>query len=182
MQVLIVYESMYGNTHEVAEAVADGIRHARAGTVASCVPVAAATADRVAAADLLIVGGPTHAHGMTSTMTRRAAAQADGKHGKAAPPKLDPDATGPGLRTWFHELPRQRLARRAAAFDTRLSYPLAGGAARGIGRRLREHGYALVVPPEGFIVEEAEGPMHAGELERARAWGASLVAITAPVG
>jgi hypothetical protein len=39
--------------------------------------------------------------------------------------------------------------RQAAAFDTRLGSPLAGGAAHGIARRLRRHGYQLASDPEG---------------------------------
>lgn len=179
MDVLIVYESIFGNTHQVAEAIADGIRGARAGTAVACAPVSAATADRVAAVDLLIVGGPTHVHGMTSSMTRKGAVEGattpDVKKGRTGKHPLDPAATGTGLRDWFHEIHPGRAGRRAAAFDTRLAYPMAGGAARGIARRLRARGYVLVAHPEGFIVAEAEGPMRAGELERARAWGASLV-------
>ena len=73
MQVLIVYESVFGNTHQVAGAIAEGIQDGVAGTVVNCVPVAGATADLVAAADLLVVGGPTHARGMTSTRSRDSA-------------------------------------------------------------------------------------------------------------
>jgi hypothetical protein len=63
---------------------------------------------------------------------------------------------------------------RAAAFDTRLDKPLAGGAAPRIARRLARLGYRLAADPEGFIVEDMAGPLRAGELERARAWGAGL--------
>jgi hypothetical protein len=47
----------------------------------------------------------------------------------------------------------------------------AGTAARGIARRLRRRGYD-VIATESFLVEDAEGPLEDGELERARAWGA----------
>jgi hypothetical protein len=52
---------------------------------------------------------------------------------------------------------------------------MAGGAANGIARRLRHRGYEMVAPPAGFIVEDVEGPLRPGELERARAWGAGLL-------
>jgi hypothetical protein len=94
----------------------------------------------------------------------------------------DPDAEGAGLRDWFHGLPRPPKGSRAAAFDTRLASPMAGGAAKGIARRLHGHGYDIVVTPEGFIVEDAYGPVRAGELERARAWGDLLVTLSVPVG
>ena len=47
-------------------------------------------------------------------------------------------------------------------------------AARGIAKRLRRRGYELITDPESFLVEDSEGPLADGELERAKAWGASL--------
>jgi hypothetical protein len=181
MQVLIVYESIFGNTHRVADAIAGGVRGA--GGLVECVPVADATADRLVAADLLIVGGPTHARGMTISKSRAGAVQDAAKPDKKGTTHdVDPDAEGPGLRGWFHGIPRAQHPSRAAAFDTRLAYPLAGGAARGIARRLHQHGYDLVAKPEGFIVEDGYGPMRAGELDRASAWGAGLVTLAVPAG
>jgi flavodoxin len=63
MRALVVYESMYGNTHVVASNIADGLRATHEVTL---VPVADATADLVAEADLLVVGAPTHVHGLST--------------------------------------------------------------------------------------------------------------------
>jgi hypothetical protein len=79
------------------------------------------------------------------------------------------------LREWFHQLPKAKEGGQAAAFDTRLGSALAGGAAYGIAHRLHKHGYYVVKNPEGFIVDEAHGPLRTGEIERAREWGAQLV-------
>ncbi len=49
-------------------------------------------------------------------------------------------------------------------------------AATRIATQLEKDGATVVVPPEGFVVEGTEGPLRAGELERARAWGASIQA------
>jgi hypothetical protein len=78
------------------------------------------------------------------------------------------------LRAWFHELPKAAGV-MGAAFDTRLpgSALKTGWAAKGIARRLRTHGYELAADPESFL-EDTEGPLTEGELERARTWGASL--------
>jgi len=84
MRALIVYESMYGNTRLVAYRIADGLRHRIEATV---VPVADATAELAAAADLLIVGGPTHMHRMSSAATRR-----------ARPDSRSTDSSTPALR------------------------------------------------------------------------------------
>lgn len=55
MRALVVYESMFGNTHLVASNIADGLR---AGYEVTVVPVAEATPELVAAADLLVAGAP----------------------------------------------------------------------------------------------------------------------------
>jgi hypothetical protein len=82
---------------------------------------------------------------------------------------------GPGIREWLDALPRSESGHKAAAFDTRLPFPPAGGAAKPIARKLRRRGYSIVTGPKGFVVDEAEGPLRAGERDRAKIWGAGLV-------
>lgn len=170
MRALIVYESMYGNTHTVADHVAEGL----AGAFETVVTTAAgATAPALADADLVVVGGPTHAHGMTSSTTRRSAAEAAAKDDDL---EMDADGEGPGLRDWFGDLPAH-LGGAAAAFDTRIdaSPVLTGRASKGIARRLRHHGFDLLLEPESFLVDK-QNHLVEGEAERARQWGADLVA------
>ncbi|WP_354638300.1 flavodoxin family protein [Kitasatospora camelliae] len=166
MQAVIVYESMYGNTREVAEAIAEGVHDAAPNAEVRCVPVADAGADVTRGADLLVVGGPTHMHGMSSGLSRTMARKSG---------ETEEEATGPGLRSWFHGLPDTEPGTHAAAFDTRADFRMSGGAANGIAHRLAHHHYDVTVEPEGFIIEDAEGPLRAGELARARTWGAGLV-------
>lgn len=171
MRATVVYESVYGNTRAVAEAIAEGLGGA------SVVPVCEAGGS-VAGADLLVVGGPTHMHGLSTTRSRQAAAAAEEEKSLA----LDPGATAEvGLRGWLHDL-AEVPAGRAASFDTRLDRSpwVTGVASRGIAKRLRRHGYR-VLASESFLVEESEGPLEDGELERARAWGSKLAeACAAP--
>ncbi len=103
MRALIVYESIYGNTHVVANHIGAGLGREFEVDVVS---VEGATADLVAAADLLVVGGPTHVHSMSSTRSRQVGRDAAHKPGKTM--DLDPDAEGEGLRDWFHGCPRPR--------------------------------------------------------------------------
>jgi hypothetical protein len=183
MKITIVYESMFGNTHEVAQAIADGVREAHSDAVVQCVPVQEASAE-VGSADLLVVGGPTHIRGMTSGLSRKMGIKSEEKAEAEGEPthELEPDAEGPGLRDWFNDLHKIGDGKKAAAFDTRLDSPMAGGAAHGIARRLRRHGYNLVTDPEGFVVEDATGPLRPGEIERAKRWGAQLVQVDEPTG
>jgi hypothetical protein len=166
MDALIVYESMYGNTRAIAEAIAEGY-----GEGASARPVRDAGV-LPGDLDLLVVGGPTQIHGMTTSFSRRVAISAGLKEGHVA---VEPDAVdAPGLRDWLKALPGGD-GRRAAAFDTRMSGPTArtGSAARSIARRLQHRGYG-VEWTQSFIVAGGDGPLAAGELDRARAWGESL--------
>ena len=169
MRALIVYESMYGNTHVVANHIADGLRSQYEVEVVS---THEATPERVATADLLVVGGPTHIHGMSSEKSRKAA-----KDGLAKPGNdlhLDPDAESEGLRDWLHTLPTVRSA-GSAAFDTRIDAPalLTGRASRGIEKRLVKLGYDLVADPESFLVDK-RNHLLPGEAERAVQWAAEL--------
>jgi Flavodoxin len=180
MKINIVYESMFGNTHEVAKAISDGVREAQPDADVECVAVGDAPPELIRSTDLLIVGGPTHIRGMTSRFSRKMGVSGEEKAEAKGEPahELEEDAEGPGIREWFDGLPKIENGGRAAAFDTRLGSPMAGGAARGVARRLRKHGYHLVSDPEGFVVEDAYGPLRAGELERAKQWGAQLARAT----
>src|SRR5215469_3050467 len=99
MRALVVYESMYGNTHAVAINIAAGLRTTHEVTL---VPVARATRELVATADLLVAGGPTHMHGMSSAASRRMAAETAHKEGSGL--TMDPAADGPGMRDWLSGL------------------------------------------------------------------------------
>ena len=178
MRTVIVYESVFGNTRQVAEAIAGGIRVSQPGSEVTCVPVAGATASLVGEADLLIAGGPTHMRGLSSRMTRRKGAE--GEQQKTPGLALEPGYGDDGLREWFAGLGTTGQAGQtgqpaAAAFDTRVASRLAGGAAKKIARLLRGHGYR-VLTQEGFIIDgSAHGPLRAGETVRAASWGADLV-------
>lgn len=165
MDAIVVYESIYRNTHEVAEAIADGAGASEVLTVHEAEGYRGTP-------DLLVVGGPTHVRGLATKRSRRVAAATVRGNGRRY--VEDGASTEPGLRTWLHNL-SPGVARHAAAFDTRLDEPswISGSAARGIARRLRRIGID-VIATESFLVEDTEGPLEAGELERARAWGAKL--------
>jgi hypothetical protein len=87
--------------------------------------------------------------------------------------ELDPDASGESLREWFDGLPDAAGdGRTAAAFDTRVhgSTLLTGQASKGIAKRLRSHGFDLVVDGESFFVDKSNH-LEPGEVDRATAWG-----------
>ena len=173
MKAVVVYESMYGNTHLIADAIGAGLS---TGFDVSVVAVGAASPALLADADLVVAGGPTHAHGMSRAATRRAAVEAAAK--PVGGLTVEPDALGPGLRDWFGTL--GRYPAKAAAFDTRMPGPaaLTGRASKKATRLLREHGFDVVAEPESFLVTKRD-VLAPDEAARARAWGASLAARSA---
>lgn len=171
MKALVVYESMYGNTAAIGNAIAASLRarglDVEAGLVSKIDPAKASEAD------LVLVGGPTHIHGMSSVASRKKAA--DDEKNTFAEPTIQP-----GLRDWIKRT-SPGPARLAAAFDTRIDKPVivTGSAAKGIGRRLKGRGFRLVCDPECFLVSTANLLID-GETDRATAWAAALVDRASP--
>ncbi len=166
-RALVIYESMFGNTRDVAVAVADGLA---ARLCVDVVEVGTAPLEIPNGVELVVVGGPTHAHGLANVESRRSADQ------KARDGLVSP---GIGLREWLGAV-RGRRGIAATAFDTRIKGPaiLWGSAAKSAAKHLGALGFNVVVPPESFLVGGPTGPMYdrlvEGELERAHAWGCAL--------
>ncbi len=163
MRALVVYESMFGNTREVAAAVAEGLqRHLDA----DLVEVSQAPAEVHDDISLLVVGGPTHAFGLSRPRTRQSVA--DQATGEVTPGRI-------GLREWIAGLGDGR-GRPAATFDTRIRKkpPVPGSAARKAGRQLHRRGYELLTRAADFWVTGTSGPLVDGERDRARQWGERL--------
>jgi hypothetical protein len=161
MTALVVYESMWGNTARIAQAIARGMGGANVAEVSN-----ASLAD-VRGLHLLVVGGPTHAFSMTRATTRQDA------HRQGAP-RGDEER---GIRELLAELPAD-LDVPVATFDTRMAKVrrLPGSAGKAAEKELRSHHRARVVGRESFYVEDSAGPLLPGEVERAEAWGAHLAA------
>jgi hypothetical protein len=159
VKAVVVYESYWGNTKQVAEAVAEGI-----GPDVPALATDEATADVVSGADLVVAGAPIHGFSLPREQGRKTLP--DDK--KAPHP---PDVSHPTMRTWLSDLPAGQGY--GAGFDTRASWT-PGSAAKKIRKGLAKAGYSPVGEEGEFIVEGTYGPMREGEIERARAWGAEL--------
>jgi hypothetical protein len=157
----------------VAERIAAGLRAAE--FTAQAMAVGRVDAQALAGIDLLVVGGPTHVHGMSSEHSREAARHQAEREGSGL--VLDPDAVGPGLREWFAGIVIPAGV-AAAAFDTRITGPavLTGRASKGIAKHLRHQGARLDAHEESFLVDR-EGRLCEGEADRAQTWGQTLVPL-----
>ncbi|HET9077338.1 MAG TPA: flavodoxin domain-containing protein [Acidimicrobiales bacterium] len=171
MKAVIVYESMFGATRRIAQAVADGL--GQSGEV-QVVRADQADGGLLDGADLLVVGAPTHAWSMPRAGTRKGAPGYSDKPGSGL--TLEPGADqAPGVREWLASL--GTVATPSAAFDTRIKGPalLTGRASRAIARGLHRRGAPLTVPPKSFLVDRGSHLL-AGEEDKARAWGSRLAA------
>jgi hypothetical protein len=168
MKSLVVYESWFGNTRQIAEEVALALS---AEGETELVSVDAPPPPLVHV-DLLVVGAPTHVHGLSGQRSREAAIEQGGEGADA----------GIGMRDWIERLPLSGRT-SVAVFDTRAHKPelLVGSAAHGMARRLRRRGYRLAAEPESFFVLGTPGPLEEGELERAAEWGTALAREVAGV-
>jgi hypothetical protein len=167
-RAVVVFESMFGSTRAVAEAIGEGLASAASVAV---VNVNHAEGSAIAQTDVLVVGGPTHVHGLSRPESRAEAVEWSKSPSRNL--QLDPDAPGIGIREW---LPTLDLASgRFAAFDTRADFPrlLSGAASAAIDKALRRQGLVRIVPAASFLVT-IDGRVEPGEVERARAWGQEI--------
>ena len=160
VKALVVYESLFGNTEQVARSIKAGLaEHADV----ELMEVAEAREVGTRAFDLIVLGGPTHAFSMTKPSTREEAVGRGASHGSATY----------GLREWLEHLHKGSHTELVATFDTRVRKVrrLPGSAARGAAKIVRGLGYSSAAHAESFYVEDVNGPLLDGELDRARAWG-----------
>lgn len=161
MRSLVVYESWFGNTRRIAEEIETALAEEGEVEIVSVDDPLPSFLH----VDLVVLGAPTHVHGLSSERSRTGALDQRGGGGEA----------GIGARGWIDALPLVG-GPSFAVFDTRAHGPelLVGSAAHTMARRLRKRGYRLAVEPESFLVHGTPGPLEDGELERAGEWGKAL--------
>ncbi|HTO28142.1 MAG TPA: flavodoxin domain-containing protein, partial [Devosia sp.] len=148
MSVLIVYDSIFGNTAQVAQAMADAVSGARAAPVSD-----AATLD-LNGVTLLVIGSPTRGFRPTPAIQEFVDGLGDdmlaGRRVAVFDTRLDLETVHPAPLRWVMEV--------------------GGYAANTLERLLAERGCVMSGKPAGFLVGGTEGPLQEGELERARNW------------
>lgn len=155
MNTLIVCDSQYGNTEQIAHMCAEAA--GKLGVVKTLVPTAATDAD-VSGADVLIVGSPTQG----------------GRPTKATQAFLE-QLSAASLRSTSIAAFDTRFSPKDHGFGLRLLMRTIGFAAPRIARSLTKLGGVQVSEPAGFIVRDTKGPLEKGELERAKAWARGLL-------
>ncbi len=162
LRALLVFESMFGNTEEVARGVAAGLT--AGGFSVESIDVVDASPAETYDVELVVVGAPTHAFSLSRPSTRQDAVSKGGR----------PAAAATGLREWIATLPARAAQHgTAAAFDTRVTAMrrLPKAAATRAYHLLAHQGFEMVSRPTGFLVTDIKGALVAGEAERAEVWG-----------
>ena len=158
MRALILYDSAYGNTEKIAQAIA----HAMAPKYkADAVPIWDANVTDLITSDLIVVGSPTQGGRPTAALQRYLTNLPvnilNGTRVAAFDTRFGPDH---GFMLW-------QLTK------------ILGFAATRIAKLLKTKRGTLVAPPKGFIVKDKEGPLQKGEIEQAERWAKNLVHHTA---
>lgn len=150
MRALVLYDSAYGNTRKVAEAM---------GLALDCKVVRVTDADieGLGKYDLLIVGSPVHG-GRATFSTEQLL-------------KKIPAGSLKSVKVAAFDT---RFASTEQALGIRILMSIIRYAAERIAKDLKKKGGMLIVKPEGFIVEDKEGPLKKGELKRAAEWASKI--------
>jgi flavodoxin len=146
MKVLVVYDSIHGNTETIARAITGGF-----GEAATLMKASEAAAGQLNGIDLLILGAPPHGGRPTPEMLQFLG-------------KLDPDTVS-GMKAAAFDT---RLSTKWVG--------IFGYAAGRIGGALKRMGAELVANPEPFFVTGTEGPLREGEEKRAEEWAKAIAA------
>lgn len=172
MNALIVYESMFGNTRKVAEAIARALESA---SVDVTLKRAADAPKELAGYELIVVGAPTHAHTLPQSSSRKEAFEWARDPEKSL--ALEPDSQRPGVREWLATIVVPDPKPRFAGFSTRVDIAriFAGDASAAIKRQLRKREIDLDAH-EDFLVD-FDSRLVAGEEQRAQAWATGLVPV-----
>lgn len=152
MNALIIYDSVFGNTEQVARAIAAALS-------AQCLAAGAVSLAQISAADLIIMGSPTRSFAATPALMSLLEAIPSGALAGKKVAAFDTRLLMTGIKGLLFK----------KVIDK------GGYAAPIIAETLQARGGALALPAEGFFVKGEQGPLAGGELARAEEWGKKLL-------
>ena len=153
MNILVVYDSLYGNTEKIALSIAEVYAEQQV----RCMPVKGFSASDLTAVNLLVAGSPTHggrpSQGMKDFLNSLPAGSL--KNTQAA-----------AFDTGIPVEVKKGFVRFVIRFF--------GYASKHIANALKKNG-AAVLAAETFFVLDKEGPLKEGEIERSKKWAGELL-------
>lgn len=155
MNIVVVYDSVYGNTDKIAHAIGEGLSDAGEVRV---IKAEEASEIYVRSVSVIVVGSPTHGGRPTPAVQKFMDSieehDGEGTYYAAFDTRFDYKDQNVGLRFLM-----RMIGYGADKIDARLS---------GIGGN-------RLINCEGFIVEGRDGPLRDGEIQRAKQWGSSIL-------
>ena len=156
MKALIVYDSVFGNTEKIANAIGDSLGIEENAEV---LKISDIKLEKLQEIDLLIIGSPTRAFKPTKAIVdfliKIPINGLKGVNVAAFDTRVNTDDVNSRMLNGLVKI--------------------FGYAAKPIADKLQKKGGNLIVPPEGFYVKDSEGPLKDGELERAADWAKSAI-------
>ena len=154
MKILVIFDSLYGNTEKIALAIGKGLQSAGEVKVAKVNEVDPEYLDEF---NLIVAGSPTQGGRATAAF-------------KEFLSKIPPRSLkGAKIASFDTGIPG-----KGRRFFMRLLLKILGYAAPHLAKALVKKGGRLIIQPEGFFVEDKEGPLKPGEEQRATAWAQGL--------
>jgi flavodoxin len=155
MKILIVFDSVFGNTEKLARTMGETLPEAEVVCVTDVTP------QHLAGVDGLIVGSPTRAFRPTADIQKWL--------------KALPAHSLNGVRAAAFDT-RADLDEVNSNF-LRFMVGIFGYADKTIVKWLGKKGANLALPCGGFFVQGSEGPLKEGEVERAVAWAKDIFPV-----
>jgi flavodoxin len=157
MNILVIYDSQYGNTEKIARAIGEVLGPAEEVEVLQAGDV---KPEQLKGVELLVVGAPTQRFNPTSPVTNFL---------KGIPKN---SLQGVKVAAFDTQLSMDDVDSSVLPKFVKIF----GYAAEKIADRLEKKGGIEAMPPAGFIVKDMEGPLKDGELERAAEWAKGILA------
>lgn len=156
MKIIIIYDSAYGNTEEIAKAIGRTLKDKAEVSISK---VGNINPENAGEADLLIIGSPTRIFSPTRAIVDFI--------------RAIPESTLQGVKiATFDTRFSFRDVRSRLMYNLMIMF---GYAARPLTRKLVRKGARCIIKPEGFYVEGYRGPLKYDEVERASNWAEEVL-------
>ena len=157
MKILVIYDSFFGNTEKVAQAISQALTP---GNTVVTKRVSQVEAADLQGLDWLFLGSPTRAfrpsEDTQAFLKRLGAGDLAGVSAAVFDTRIDPEDIKPGF--------------------LRFIVKKGGYAIKAMAQSLTKKGARLVDAGEGFFVLGSEGPLREGELDRTADWAKGVMA------
>lgn len=155
MKTLIVYDSFFGNTEQIARTIGNALGSQKDVEI---LKVSNVKLEQLKGLKLLVVGSPTRAFRPTEKISGFL--------------KKIPMNGLKGIKVAAFDTRISTSDIRSSAL--RFLVKIGGYAAKPIADKLKKKGGELIIPPEGFSVKDKEGPLKEGEIKRAADWAKQI--------